>query len=74
MFEGKIIDGRHRYRAGKETGYKFGAKDFRMFEGTYAQAEAFVFSTNFLRRHLSNAQKQAIIKTMIEKYPGAPNR
>ena len=74
LFEGKIIDGRHRYRAGRETGYKFSAKDFRVFEGKYAEAEAFVFSTNFLRRHLSNAQKQSIIKTMIEKYPGDSNR
>jgi len=28
IYEGKILDGRHRYRAAKEVKYKFSAKDF----------------------------------------------
>jgi len=74
LFEGRILDGRNRYKAGREVGYKFGPKDFEVFAGSYAEAEAHVFSTNFLRRQLTNAQKNEIIKTMIEKYPRESNR
>jgi len=74
LFDGKILDGRNRYKAGKEVGYSFSAKDFETFEGTYTEAEAYVFSTNFLRRQLTNAQKNDVIKTMIEKYPAESNR
>jgi hypothetical protein len=70
----KIIDGRNRYAAGKATGYKFTAANFREFKGTLADAEAFVISTNVHRRHLTNAQKQDFIKTLIEKYPDYSNR
>jgi ParB-like chromosome segregation protein Spo0J len=70
----KILDGRNRYAAGKATGYKFTAANFKKFEGTPAEAEAFVISTNVHRRHLTNAQKQDFIRTMIEKYPGYSNR
>jgi ParB-like nuclease family protein len=74
LFEGRILDGRHRYKAAKEVGYAFTAKDFETFEGDYSAAEAYVFSTNFLRRQLTNAQKNDVIKTMIEKYPNESNR
>ena len=74
LFEGRIVDGRNRYKAGKEIGYNFSANDFKTFEGNYAAAEAYVFSTNFLRRQLTNAQKNDVIKTMIEKYPNESNR
>jgi hypothetical protein len=74
LFDGRILDGRNRYKAGKEIGYKFTAKDFDAFEGDYAAAESYVFSTNFLRRQLTNAQKNDVIKTMIEKYPNESNR
>jgi hypothetical protein len=73
LFEGKILDGRNRYRAGKAVGRLSGAK-FKAFEGTYAEAEAYVFSTNFLRRQMTNAQKQEVIRKMIEKYPDDSNR
>jgi hypothetical protein len=46
----------------------------RVLKGSYAEAEAFVFSTNFLRGQMTNAQKQGVIRTMIEKYPGDSNR
>ena len=74
LFDGQILEGRNRYKAGREVGYKFTAKDFEVFEGDYAAAEAYVFSTNFLRRQLTNAQKNDVIKTMIEKYPNESNR
>ena len=74
LYDGRILDGRNRYRAGKDIGYQFSPTDFRAFEGTYAEAEAYVFSTNFLRRQLTNKQKSDIIETMIKKYPGDSNR
>ena len=74
LFEDRILDGRNRYRAGKAVGHSFAAANFRMFDGTYAEAEAYVFSTNFLRRQMTNAQKQEVIRKMIEKYPDDSNR
>jgi len=74
LFEGRILDGRNRYRAAKELGLELSAANFKIFQGTQAEAEAFVFATNFLRRQLSNAQKQNVIRTMIERYPGESNR
>lgn len=74
LFEGRILDGRNRYKAAKEVGHAFTAKDFKDFVGTYADAEAFVISTNFHRRQMTNAQKHAVIQRMIEKYPDYSNR
>jgi hypothetical protein len=74
LFEGRKFDGRNRYKAAKACGHKFTAANFKTFNGSYAEAEAFVFSTNFLRRQMTNAQKQGVIRTMIEKYPGDSNR
>src|SRR6516164_1990971 len=73
LFEGRILDGRNRYRAAKALG-KVRAGNFKTFEGTYVEAEAYVFSTNFLRRQMTNAQKQEVIRKMIEKYPDDSNR
>jgi hypothetical protein len=50
------------------------AEDFETFTGTYADAEAYVFSTNFLRRQLTAGQRNDVIKAMIEKYPAESNR
>src|SRR5262249_11490153 len=74
LFEGRILDGRNRYRAAKAVGHDFTAANFREFDGSYAEAEAYVFSTNFLRRQMTNAQKQEVIRKMIEKYPSDSNR
>jgi hypothetical protein len=73
LFEGQILDGRNRYRAGRELGV-LATGNFKTFEGSYAEAEAYVFSTNFLRRQMTNAQKQDVIRKMIEKYPDDSNR
>jgi hypothetical protein len=73
IFEGRILDGRNRYRAAKAVG-ALTPSDFTTFEGSYTEAEAYVFSTNFLRRQMTNAQKQEVIRKMIEKYPDDSNR
>jgi ParB-like chromosome segregation protein Spo0J len=68
IFEGQILDGRNRYRAAKQVGRLTPTK-FKTFEGDYAAAEAYVFSTNFLRRQMTAAQKQDVICKMLAKYP-----
>jgi hypothetical protein len=74
LFEGRILDGRNRYKAAKEIGHAFAAKNFETFSGTYTEAEAYVFSTNFLRRQLTASQRNDVIKAMILKYPAESNR
>lgn len=74
LFQGSILDGRNRYAAAKAVGHKFSPKDFREFEGSLQDAEDFAISANINRRHLTNLQKQEVIRKMIVKYPQASNR
>jgi hypothetical protein len=74
IFQGMILDGRNRYFAGKAVGHEFTAKDFKDWNGTLAEAEAWVISTNFHRRQLTNAQKQEVIQKMISKNPKLGDR
>jgi ParB-like chromosome segregation protein Spo0J len=73
LFEGKILDGRNRYKAAKEAGHKFTPVDFDQFSGTYEEAEAYVIDSN-RRRHLSPTQKAEIAKKLIAKYPNYHTR
>jgi CENP-B N-terminal DNA-binding domain len=74
LFQGMILDGRNRYKAGKACSHPFTPADFREWVGTVAEAEAWVISTNFHRRQLTNAQKQEIIQDMIKKNPSLGDR
>jgi hypothetical protein len=74
LYEGKILDGRSRYRAAKAVGHLFVGANFEVFEGDAAAAEAFVFSVNAQRRQMTNAQKAAVIERLILKYPEDSNR
>ena len=57
-YEGKILDGRHRYRAAKEAKYRFSAKDFvQLAQGI--DPEQFVLSTNGPRRNLNRERKRS---------------
>jgi len=54
-YEGKILDGRHRY----EAALKAGADSiFAEFQGTKEEAIAYVTSENVARRHLSDLEKK----------------
>jgi hypothetical protein len=54
-YEGKILDGRHRY----EASVKAGADPiFVEFQGTKGEAIAYVTSENVARRHLSDSEKK----------------
>src|SRR5262249_39124543 len=62
LYQGMILDGRNRYAAAKACGHTFTVDDFVQWEGTLAEAEAWVISTNMHRRQLTTKQKQEVIE------------
>jgi ParB-like chromosome segregation protein Spo0J len=74
LYQGMILDGRNRYAAAKACGHVFSLDDFIQWEGTLAEAEAWVISTNLHRRHLSAKQKQEMVRDRIRKAPEMSNR
>jgi hypothetical protein len=68
LFEGKILDGRDRYRAGKEAGHSFTARDFKDLLLSI-DPEEFVSSKNDHRRNLDTKQKRALIERKINRHP-----
>ena len=59
LYEGRILDGGHRYRAATEVGV---TPIFKEFSGTEMQALAFILTANVSRRHLS---KREIAQTIV---------
>jgi hypothetical protein len=74
LYQGMILDGRNRYAAAIACGHKFSAENFVLWEGTPAEAEAWVISTNFHRRQLTTKQKQEMIEGMIRRNPDLSDR
>jgi ParB-like chromosome segregation protein Spo0J len=73
LFKGKILDGRNRYRAAKEAGHKFTARDYvELPQGV--DPEEFVISANIHRRQLNNKQKREFIAKLIRKKPSESDR
>jgi hypothetical protein len=60
LYEGKILDGRHRYRACEETGVW---PDFTQYEGD--SPAAYVISHNLKRRSLSQSQKAIVASDFV---------
>ena len=56
MYEGRILDGWHRYLASREAKVE---PVFRDFEGTLVEARSFVYAENIPRRHMNARQKAA---------------
>jgi ParB/RepB/Spo0J family partition protein len=70
-YQEKVLDGNHRYRACVRLGIK---PEFADFDGTDAQAQAYVVSANIHRRHLTPEQKRELIATLIKADPTKSNR
>ncbi len=69
LFEGKILDGRHRYMACVQAGV---TPRFDTFEGDYDDAIAHVTSTNVLRRQLSDSQRSMVAARLANLRKGRP--
>src|SRR6516165_1140406 len=74
LYQGMILDGRNRYAAAKACGHQFSLDDFVQWEGTLAEAEAWVISTNLHRRQLTTKQKQDLIMDMVKRNPTLSDR
>jgi len=62
IHDGKILDGRNRYRACKKAGVD---PRFETFEGTASEALDLVVSLNLARRHLITSQRAAIALELL---------
>src|SRR5713101_7162466 len=73
LYQGKILDGRNRYRAAKAAGHQFTAKDFRDLAAGL-DPKAFVISANIARRQLTSKQKRDFIAKQIDAKPDDSDR
>jgi len=69
LYEGKILDGRHRYRACRESGI---APATRNYMGT--DTMGFGLSMNLHRRHLNIEQKKKLVLDSAKENPTATTR
>jgi protein gp37 len=70
LFEGKILDGRHRYRACQEAGV-----EPRFEDATGQDAVAIVVAENLRRRHLTEGQRAALVLRLVTmRPPGRPSK
>lgn len=67
LFQGRILDGRNRYMAARDLGLDFPVVDF---DGTEAEALAYVLSTNLHRRHLTESQRAAVAAKLANMRQG----
>jgi hypothetical protein len=72
IHEGKILDGRNRYRACEALGRHPKTRTFD--PKTEGSPDAFVISVNLKRRHLTAKQKQEFILELLKANPAASNR
>jgi hypothetical protein len=63
VWEGKIIDGRHRQAACVKAGVPF---QYREFHGDYDAAREWVIAKNFNRRHMTPSQRAMMVASLQE--------
>jgi ParB-like chromosome segregation protein Spo0J len=69
LYEGEILDGRHRYRACRELGR---GVDFAEYMGD--DPVGYVLAVNVHRRHLTQEQRRAAIREALKGDPDKSNR
>jgi ParB-like chromosome segregation protein Spo0J len=69
LWDGQILDGRHRMQACLALGIE---PKFRKVEMTWEEAKAFVISVNLSRRHLDASQRAVIASRMATLEQGRP--
>ena len=71
LFQGLILDGRHRYAACQKLGL---TPTTEVFTGSEEDARLFVLSANLHRRHLTLEQKKAIVEAELKRDPAQSDR
>jgi hypothetical protein len=74
IFEGKILDGRNRYRACMLLGIEPRFQEHRAGCAHVGDPAAYVISMNIHRRHLTAEQKRDLIAKLIEAQPEKSDR
>lgn len=69
LYDGKVLDGRHRYYACQETGVE---PSFREYEG--GDPRGFVVSLNLKRRHLDATQRSAVAAELANMAHGGDRK
>ena len=65
LYEGKILDGRNRYRVCKQLGIELQVREWKPSESTGMTPLQFVISENIMRRHLNEAQRSEIALLLL---------
>jgi ParB-like chromosome segregation protein Spo0J len=71
LYQGKILDGRNRYRACLRLKRE---PRFKEFKGDDEAARAFVISENIVRRHLTAKAKRDVIAALLKASPEKSDR
>lgn len=73
VWQGKILDGRNRYRAAQAAGIELGPQHIRHFRPElYGDPLAYVISANLKRRHLDDRQRASIAGKIANMARGRP--
>lgn len=75
LWQGKILDGRNRYRAAQAAGLEIGPQNIRHFRRElYGDPLAYVISANLKRRHLDESQRALVAARIANLYHGGDRR